>query len=392
MSYLPILLLISAATCIGAAVISVLIAQRSRREARSTIFPVVREAETARARWATVSTVFFTCLTLFCLSGWVLNFVVPFSRLEVSLAGPAQIASNVAAILANPAEPEYRAVETQTETPVTEPDRDDAPPPESPAPVPSPTSAEPTPTNRPTVLFSPAILPTATADPLYRPTAVTPSPTSTNTTAPTALTPPPATPTPPAPPVARLSTEQLSAALAEVELADLPTITTTQATTAISIVMTDTTLTTETVALLLTPVASLEEKPVDDQLRAFEFSTQQRLIEPRPVAATTSGEGAIESLIFVTSLEADASNSQQTFSDDIARVYARYQASQVQQGTTLTVRWYLDGTEVWQDETTWQWGADANSYTFISNMGNGQYRVELYFDDRLVSSGEFVIQ
>jgi hypothetical protein len=56
MSLLSWLLVILAGLSLAAMVVSITIANRSAREARSTIFPIVREEETVRARRARIAT------------------------------------------------------------------------------------------------------------------------------------------------------------------------------------------------------------------------------------------------------------------------------------------------------------------------------------------------
>lgn len=68
---LPTILLILAGVSIGAAVIAALIALRSAREARSAIFPIVREEETLRAQRARISTFVLSALTALFLGGWL---------------------------------------------------------------------------------------------------------------------------------------------------------------------------------------------------------------------------------------------------------------------------------------------------------------------------------
>lgn len=74
---LPTILLILAAISIGATVIAVLVAIRSAREARSAIFPIVREEETVRARRARVAIFALSALTALFLGGWLATLRLP---------------------------------------------------------------------------------------------------------------------------------------------------------------------------------------------------------------------------------------------------------------------------------------------------------------------------
>ncbi len=71
MDSLPTILLILAAISMGATVIAALVALRSMREARSAIFPIVREEETIRARRARVAIFVWLTITVLFLGGWL---------------------------------------------------------------------------------------------------------------------------------------------------------------------------------------------------------------------------------------------------------------------------------------------------------------------------------
>ena len=84
---LPTILLILAAVSIGASVIAAIIAFRSAREARSAIFPIVREEETVRAQRARIATFLLSAFTALFLGGWLATL-----RL-FPLGEPAQVAN-----------------------------------------------------------------------------------------------------------------------------------------------------------------------------------------------------------------------------------------------------------------------------------------------------------
>jgi hypothetical protein len=70
-SLVPTILLILAAVSIGAVVIAAVVSLRSGREARSTLFPIIREEEAARSRRARVAVFFLAALTALFLGGWM---------------------------------------------------------------------------------------------------------------------------------------------------------------------------------------------------------------------------------------------------------------------------------------------------------------------------------
>ncbi|GIK42327.1 MAG: hypothetical protein BroJett011_61600 [Chloroflexota bacterium] len=109
---LPAILLILAGLSIGATVIAALIALRSAREARSAIFPIVREEETIRSQRARLATFLLSALTALFLGGWLATLrLFPTSEpAAVADAGPAQ-----------PANPPLITFVTETPPPAVEP-------------------------------------------------------------------------------------------------------------------------------------------------------------------------------------------------------------------------------------------------------------------------------
>ncbi|MFN8456937.1 MAG: hypothetical protein U0401_20110 [Anaerolineae bacterium] len=97
---MPTILLILAAVCIGATVIAILVAIRSAREARSAIFPIVREEETVRARRARVGIFVLSALTALFLGGWLATLRLPFLNPLTPVAdAPAEPPAESAAIV-----------------------------------------------------------------------------------------------------------------------------------------------------------------------------------------------------------------------------------------------------------------------------------------------------
>jgi hypothetical protein len=80
------------------------------------------------------------------------------------------------------------------------------------------------------------------------------------------------------------------------------------------------------------------------------------------------------------------------FSDTIERVYAVFPFSGMQAGLRWTQVWYFDDQEFIRDEGAWEWGVQDRSYVYIKPVGAGDYRLDLYVGDDLISSAEFAIQ
>jgi hypothetical protein len=193
---LPTILLILAALSTGATVIAILVAIRSGREAKSAIFPIVREEETVKARRARLSTFIWLAATALFLGGWLaaqrLNPAGPIPTAETAQVSPV---SPTAAMDAPP--PTTQPAPTQAPPVVDQPTLPPAPAADTPAPLapsatplpptatatqtPEPPTATPAPTNTATATITPTPTPTAT------PTPVRLGPASSRTPAPTGV-------------------------------------------------------------------------------------------------------------------------------------------------------------------------------------------------------------
>ncbi len=287
MSLLSWLLVTLAGLSLATMVVSLTIATRSAREARSTIFPIVREEETVRARRARiVSSVTGVIAAImagaFFLSGQVLpppvapqqaptEAVLAAESPAGEVAAPTEMPSQQAT--ESPAGGEVVSAADQTPSPTAE-----SPAGEALSPPATPTPSPP----------SPAITPSATPTP----TPVPPSPT------------PAGTPVP-APPGVKIG-----------------------------------------------PIA---------------FATQ--ITDRRePISPTT------------------------IFSDTVNRVYAVFPYNGMRNGLTWTQVWYFNGVEFNRGQGTWEWGSTDRSYVFTQLVGAGEYRLELYVNDELLTSAEFTVQ
>jgi hypothetical protein len=165
---LPTILLISAAISIGATVIAVLVAFRSAREARSAIFPIVREEESSRARRARVSILVWIAVTALLLGGWLasLRLTTVGNTPLVSDSEPAQpTETGVVVEFATQPPPETLPANSVTPpaTSASTSESPDTPPTvtEIASPTPALATSSPVPTETPT-----SIPPTATPSPV----------------------------------------------------------------------------------------------------------------------------------------------------------------------------------------------------------------------------------
>jgi len=80
------------------------------------------------------------------------------------------------------------------------------------------------------------------------------------------------------------------------------------------------------------------------------------------------------------------------FSDTVNRVYAVFPYSGMRNGVNWTQVWYFNGVEFSRGEGIWEWGSTDRSYVFTQLVGAGDYRLELYVNDELLTSAEFSVR
>jgi hypothetical protein len=165
MSLLSWLLVILAGLSLAAMVVSITIANRSTREARSTIFPVVREEETVRARRAQIATSVTGVIAAIMAGAFFLSGQLPSLNVP-TISVPAEF---VAIVESPVVEAESPGVETEAPTISTE------------APL-NAAEEQATPTSSQTVLAMPQ--PSSDATPTLSAAPIPASPTSIPTLAP----------------------------------------------------------------------------------------------------------------------------------------------------------------------------------------------------------------
>lgn len=97
MALLPIILLIVASLSMGGAVISIIVALRALRERRVTIFPMVEEAESIRAKRAFLAIAIFILLGALSIGGWTATQRQPENILQADDTATEQIAEETTA-------------------------------------------------------------------------------------------------------------------------------------------------------------------------------------------------------------------------------------------------------------------------------------------------------
>lgn len=186
MSLLSWLLVILAGLSLATMVVSLSIANRAAREARSTIFPIVREEEMTRAQRARIASSFTGVIALMMAGAFFLSGQIP------APAFPPSDRPTQAIAVAPPPVPATATAIAPTEPP-------------SP-----PTETQPPPTSSQVRLVATFTVPPASATTAPRATATPKPATSTATLAPSATpSPVPRTPTPTAPPATAPASAQM---------------------------------------------------------------------------------------------------------------------------------------------------------------------------------------
>jgi hypothetical protein len=336
MSLLSTLLVTLAGLSLATMFVSWLVASRSAREARITIFPIVREEEITRARRARI---------ISSLTGVVAAIMAGAFFLSGQVAAPTALPQMVAQATLLPAEPISADVTPRAQPPLA-----------TPAPsvvTPLPPSTQP---------------PLATATPLPTMALVVVPPSPTPTTPSTQ--PPPETNTPEAIPPSPRAQPPLGTATLPPATASL----------------TSTEVTSDTAASAPTTPSS-PVSPVE--------SAQPSLGTPTAVAETPIPPGTqIGPIAFSTQVTSRRQpiNPTTVFSDTVSRVYAVFPYRGMRNGMTWSQVWYFNGVEFNRGQDTWNWGATDLSYVFTKVVGVGTYRLELYVNNTLLSSGEFAVQ
>lgn len=80
------------------------------------------------------------------------------------------------------------------------------------------------------------------------------------------------------------------------------------------------------------------------------------------------------------------------FPSGLEAIYAVFPYSGMRNGVDFKVVWYQNGTELWRDESQWQWGDQANFYSFIRDPEEGLYKLELHVNDSILATGLFEVK
>lgn len=326
---LPTILLILAALSIGATIIVIIIAFRSDREAKSAIFPIIREEEAVRAQRARVSVFVWAAITALFIGGWLASLRLGLGIDAESMAEQPNETTEAAVVAATPqsASPDIESEALPLESAA------EVAPTEEPTATPLPIEQPPTETPPP---VEPVATPVPSTD--SQPSTDTPLP-PTNTPAPSdTLSPPTATPT-------HTSTPEPTAT-------PLPTDTPTP------------------------PLASLVRAPTN---------------APRTPAPSGARMGPIQFATEI-SPQKEAINPDDTFTEGVEAVYAVFPYKGMENGVDFKVIWYQDGQELWREESEWEWGDEARFYSFITSPNEGLYKLELVVNDSVLATDLFEIR
>jgi hypothetical protein len=79
------------------------------------------------------------------------------------------------------------------------------------------------------------------------------------------------------------------------------------------------------------------------------------------------------------------------FSEGMERVYAVFPYAGMENGLSWTQVWYFNGEEFVREQAAWEYGQTDRSFVFIKPVGAGDYKLEIFVNDELVSSAKFTV-
>ena len=131
--------------------------------------------------------------------------------------------------------------------------------------------------------------------------------------------------------------------------------------------------------------------------------TAEATFTPTAVPATVTPPGtpspapagvALGPIAFSSSIDekSNAVDPTTTFSQNVPRIYAVFPVNGMENGMEWRKVWYFNGEEFLRDESVWEWGRAGKSYAFIASVGSGQYKLDIFMNDELMSSAAFSIE
>jgi len=157
---------------------------------------------------------------------------------------------------------------------------------------------------------------------------------------------------------------------------------------------------TESVAVVLPPTATATEIVLSPTPTPTTLPSPVSTATPVPPTATPPGtpEPAPESAgLGPISFTAEVDDRRrpvdpsEAFTEGVTRIYAAFPYAGMENGLTWTQVWYFNGQEFARDESSWEWGQTDRSYIYMKPVGAGEYRLDLFVNDELMSSAEFTV-
>jgi hypothetical protein len=80
------------------------------------------------------------------------------------------------------------------------------------------------------------------------------------------------------------------------------------------------------------------------------------------------------------------------FDEGADRIYAVFPYRGRVVGVAFKAVWYQNGTELWREESRWEWGSDARFFSFFQDPTEGLYKLELQVNDSVLATGLFEVR
>lgn len=358
MAYLPLILLLLAALFSGLTVLSIVIANQSKREEINSIFPIVREMEGQKARWARISATALSIVSALSIGGWVAT--------QSDIPIPSMPELSVDVIQRTMALVDFSTLNPE---------------------IPIASSAAP---------IARVAAPEATATAVALTQLLTTPPVSTNNSE---------------------GIDNLDTSL-DTSQADGPIVSNDVALSEAEVsVVEDLAVVPVSPAVIEPeidaepiPITQLEEREADEvaavdegvgavivddvpeDVDRFVPTGRGGLIEP-PILPDNIDDIKIGPIVFSTDVtdRRRAVDPGDVFSVSDSRIYAVFPYQGMQNGLQFSVVWYYQGKEVSREETNWNWGSTDSSFAFFTPSGVGQYEVEMKVNSETLASASFEI-
>ena len=113
-----------------------------------------------------------------------------------------------------------------------------------------------------------------------------------------------------------------------------------------------------------------------------------------PTPSPLARQVKIGPIVFSTQVtdHRNAVNPSDIFDTGTNRIYAVFPYNGMRNGMNVSIIWYYQGQEISRNDTTWNWGQADRSYAFIRPRGTGNYQIEMQVNSETLASADFEVR